>query len=138
MSQTSSDAQFGWFINDAPDRRTVAEIQRKVTKQSKRNAVSRIVQARNDKDTIAAWKLELGRILQVFNVRSVIFTWPSLTAPFQTELAMNTHVTVSDIQHDVSRIREVIGGQVHSVSAILRPSTAECSPPPRLKQGWLS
>jgi hypothetical protein len=29
---------------------------------------------------------------------------------------MNTHVTVSDIRDDVSKIREEIGGQVRSVS----------------------
>ena len=29
---------------------------------------------------------------------------------------MNTHVTVSDIRDDVSKIREDIGGQVRSVS----------------------
>jgi hypothetical protein len=29
--------------------------------------------AKNDKETIATWKLELDRILQVFNVRSVVF-----------------------------------------------------------------
>ena len=51
----------------------MAEIQRKVIKQSKRNAVSRIIHAANDKDAIAAWKLDLNRILQVFNVRSVTF-----------------------------------------------------------------
>jgi len=50
----------------------------------------------------------------------------SLNAPFQTELAMNTHVTVSDIRHDVSKIREEIGGQVRSVSANLRPFIIEC------------
>ena len=88
-------------------------------------------QARNDKDAIAAWKSDLGRILQVFNVRSVIFSRPSLTVPFQTELALNTHVTVSEMRYDVSgirhdvlgirgdvsKIREEIGGNVRSVSA---------------------
>ena len=99
-------------------------IQKKVIKQSERNAASRILQAGDDKDTIAAWKLDLGRILQVFNVRSVILTWSPLTVPVQTELIMNTHVTVSDIRDDVSgirsdvsKIREEIGGQVCSVSA---------------------
>jgi hypothetical protein len=52
----------------------VGEIRRKVIKQSGRNAVSRLLRAKNDKETIAAWKIELNRILQVFNVRSVILT----------------------------------------------------------------
>ena len=51
----------------------MAEIQRKVIKQSERNAVSRIFHAKNDKEVIAAWKVDLNRILHVFNVCSVIF-----------------------------------------------------------------
>ena len=31
---------------------------------------------------------------------------------------MNAHVTISDIRHDVSKIREEIGGQLHSVSRV--------------------
>ena len=53
---------------------------------------------------------------------------------FQTELILNTHVTVSDMRHDVSRmrsdmseIREEISGQFHSVSA-------SCTHPSA--QGW--
>ena len=102
----------------------MAEIHRKVIKQNGRNVVSRIFQAGNDKDTIAAWNADLNRILQVFNVCSVAFTWSSLIVHFQTELIMNTHVTVSDIRDDVSGIRrgmsmiqEEIGGQVCLVSA---------------------
>ena len=86
-------------------------------KRSGRNAVSRVFHAKNDKETIATWKSDLSRILQVFNVRSVIFARLLLSVPFQTELAMNTHVTVSSIRHDVSKIREEMGGQARSVSA---------------------
>jgi hypothetical protein len=53
------------------DRRTVAEIQRKVIKRGGRHRVSRFIHAKNDKDTIAGWKSDLNRILVVFNVRSV-------------------------------------------------------------------
>jgi hypothetical protein len=102
----------------------VAEIQRKVVKQSRRNAVSRLLHARNDKETIGGWKLELNRILHVFNVCPVVSSWSSLTVGFQTELAVTTHVTVSDmhtivsgIRDDVSKIWEGIGGQVQPVSA---------------------
>jgi hypothetical protein len=77
----------------------------------------RFLHARNDKDKIAAWKLELDRILQVFNVRSATLTWPSLIVPFQLELGVSILVTVTDIRNDVSRIQEQISGQVHSVSA---------------------
>jgi hypothetical protein len=95
----------------------VAEIQRKIIKQSGRNSLSRLAHAKNDKETIAAWKLDLNRILHVFNVCPVLSAWLSLTINFQTELAVNTHVAVSDIRNDVSKIREEIGGQVRSVSA---------------------
>ena len=108
--------QFGQLTDDVFHCRTVVEIQKKVIIQSGRNAASRIFQARNDKDTIAGWKSDLGRILQVFNVRSVNFAWSLLTASPQTELAMNTHVAVYDIRHDVSKIREEIGGQIRPVS----------------------
>ena len=101
----------------------MAGIQRKVIEQNGRNAVSRVLQASNDKDRIAAWKLDLGRILQVFNVGSIIFTWSSLTDLFQTELVMNIHVAVSDMHQDVSKIREEIGSQVHPVSAFDLPDT---------------
>jgi hypothetical protein len=53
------------------DCRTVAEIQNKVIKQSGRNAPSRLFHARNDKETIAAWKSELNKILVIFNVCSM-------------------------------------------------------------------
>ena len=65
---------------------------------------------KKDKETITTWGSDLNRILHIFNVRSVVFTWLSLIVPFQTELAMNTHVTVSGIRHDVSKIREEISG----------------------------
>ena len=53
------------------DCRTVAEIQQKVIKKSGRHRVSRFLHSRNDKDTITAWKSDLNRILNVFNVRPV-------------------------------------------------------------------
>jgi hypothetical protein len=41
-------------------------------KRTGRNAVSRLLHAQNDAAMIAGWKLELNRILHVFNVCSVI------------------------------------------------------------------
>ena len=61
------------FTDAVHDHRTVAEIQRRVIKQSRRNVVSRLFHAKNDKETIAAWKSDLNRILHVFNVCSVTF-----------------------------------------------------------------
>ena len=49
------------------DRRTSAEIQRKVIEQRGGNAVSQ-----NGKDAIAAWRLDLNGTLDALNVRSVV------------------------------------------------------------------
>ena len=108
------------------DRRAVAEIREKITEKRGRNLVSRLVHAKDDKETIGGWKLDLNRILHVFNACSVTFTWLSLTVPFQTELAINTNVAVSDVQHDVSKI---IDGQSRSVSAIFYPPTIDAHRP---------
>jgi hypothetical protein len=62
------------------NRRTLAEIQSKVIEKSKRNVVSRLFHARSDKETIAAWKSDLNKILLIFNVSSVVVVWPLLTA----------------------------------------------------------
>ena len=57
-----------------PNRRTVAEIQGDIIEKGRRNLLSRLVHAKNDKEAIATWKLALNRILHVFNVRSVDLT----------------------------------------------------------------
>ena len=95
----------------------MAEIQEGILKKGGRNLFSRLVHARNDKEAITAWKLDLNSILHIFNVCWIIFTWLSLTNPLsQTELIMNTHVTVSDIHRGVSKIQEEISGQPRPVT----------------------
>ena len=90
----------------------MAEIQQRVIKQGKRNPVSRIVHARNDKEKIAAWRSDFIRILQVFNVCSAVAGWLSLTARSKAELSINTHVAVSDTRDMVSGIyRTVVKSQ---------------------------
>ena len=42
------------LAHDALDHRTVAGIQEKITDKCERNRLSRLVHAKNDKDTIAA------------------------------------------------------------------------------------
>ena len=54
------------------EHRTVAEIQMKVIKQSQRGVGSRLLHAKNDKEKIAAWKLDLNGILQIFNVHVLL------------------------------------------------------------------
>ena len=46
-------------------------MQEDVSKQGGRHRISRFFHARNDKETIAGWRLDLNQILHVFNVRSV-------------------------------------------------------------------
>ena len=125
------------LIDGALDRRTVAEIRRRVSKQSERNAVSRLIHAKNDKDAIAAWRLDLNRVLQVFTVRSAAFTRLSLIVPFQTELVVNTHTLVLDLHRNALSGQEGASGRHPSVSVTFYPSIRECSPPPRFKQGQL-
>jgi hypothetical protein len=61
----------GQFTDNALDQRTVAEIQRKVIKRSRRNVVSRLLHSKNDKEVITTWKSDLNRILHIFNVGSI-------------------------------------------------------------------
>jgi hypothetical protein len=75
----------------------VAEIQREVIEQSGRDTVPRLVDAKNDEETVAAWKLKLNRILHGFNVRSVVSVRPSPTIHYQSELAIDTNADVSNI-----------------------------------------
>ena len=43
-----------------------------IMKQRKRNVISRLVRAKNNKEKITGWKSDLIRILQVFNVRCIV------------------------------------------------------------------
>jgi hypothetical protein len=85
----------------------VVAIQKKLVKWGKRNAVSRRFHAKNNKETIAIWKLDLDKILQVFNVCPVIRvkTSVTLTLRFQREF---TRPIVSTIPHDVTNTHTVI------------------------------
>ena len=62
--------------------RTVDAIQRKVVKKGKRNVLSRVFQAKDDKDRIATWKQDLDRVLLTFNICSACCAWYLLTASF--------------------------------------------------------
>ena len=75
----------------------MAEIRSKVIKHSKRNAFSRHLLAKSDKEKIAAWRVDLEKIVRNFNVRSIVTIWRLLTLDSQTALAINTNVIVSNI-----------------------------------------
>lgn len=98
------------------DFRTVVSIQKDVVKQGKRNTASRLLRAKGDKETIAAWRKDLTRVLHIFNVRSDGCILHSLMARPQTELAISTHMIVADIHRRVLINQEVASGQRPSVS----------------------
>jgi hypothetical protein len=95
----------------------VAQIQRSAVEPDKRNPISRIFNAKKDKATIAAWRSDLDRILHVFEVRSTVHSLPTLlTVHLQTELALHTHVAVSDIREDVANtLRELVSDMHRAV-----------------------
>jgi len=51
-------------------RRTVVGVQTKVIKWRERNAISRLLHTRSDRESIATWKSDLNGALHFFNVRS--------------------------------------------------------------------
>ena len=93
-------------------------IQEKITKKGGRNSLSRLAHAKNDKETIASWKLDLNRILHVFSVRFVISAWSLPTIHPQTELAINAHTKLADIHRDILKGQEGADDQHRSVSDI--------------------
>jgi len=106
------------FSHYALDLRTMAGIQGRIVDKRKRGLVSRLANAKNDKEIIAAWKLDLIRILQVFNVRSAGSVRLPLIVSFQTELALNTHTIVSGMQQNMLKGSENTGGKGEAVSDI--------------------
>jgi len=111
----------------------VAEIQKNIIERGRRNGLSRMFHAKNDKETIATWRTDLNRILHIFNVCRVTPAGSPLTIHFQTELAintnaavsdvhrnvLNTHTIVSDIHRTIVESQEGVDGSNRSVSAIL-------------------
>ena len=60
----------GHFLIRLPSR-TANGIQRNIIKRSERNVISRRYHAKDDKEAIITWNLELKRIRRVFDVRPV-------------------------------------------------------------------
>jgi len=67
MMHTSCDS-----LTELSIHRTVDRIQRKIIKRRKLNAIFRYFRRKSDVEKIATWKLDLGGILRVFDVRFVI------------------------------------------------------------------
>ena len=87
----------------------MAQVQRSVIEAKKRNPVSRIFHAKKNKATITAWRSDLDRILHVFEVRPTIHSPVTpLIVHLQTELALHTHIAVSDVREDVANTRDLV------------------------------
>lgn len=87
-----------------------------IFKLDNRSSFFGIFNLKSDKDKIAAWRIKLDEILQVFNVRSITFLPTSfLTIRRQTELAINIYGKVCDI-HNVVKLREGTDGRNAFVS----------------------
>ena len=99
----------------------MAQIQRSAVEPDKRNVISRVFNPKKDKDAIAAWRSDLDRIVRVFEVHSTVRSLPTLlTAHPQTELALYTHVAVSNIHGDVVDIREDVANARELISDVHR------------------
>jgi len=86
----TSDAHVGRLIYQVSNRGTVDEIQRTSLSRADNGAI-RLFHAKSDKETIAAWKLDLIRVLQIFNVSSFGPFQQSLTAPSLSDQAGNQY-----------------------------------------------
>jgi LysM repeat protein len=98
----------------------VAEIQEKAIEKAGRNLFSRLVHAKDDKDTVASWRLDLNRILHIFNVRPIFSAWLSPTVHLQTELAIDTNANVSDVRRDVTNAHTIVTNTHTLISDIHR------------------
>ena len=84
------------------------EIQRHIIRRGKRNVISRLYHAKDDKKAITAWRLDLNGILHVFNVCFVTSARRLLNSRLQTELRISPHATVSDANQDAANKHTVV------------------------------
>ena len=97
----------------------MAQIQRSALEPDERNVISRIFNSKKDRDAIAAWSSGLNKIVHVFEVCSTVRSLPTLlTVHLQTELALHTHVAVSNIREDVVDIREDFANALKLISDV--------------------
>jgi len=95
---------------DSPDRRTVADIQRKLVKWNKLNVVFRYFLARKEKKTVAGWRLGLENILQIFDVRSVARVITVVNFPLHKAIPMNTDTAAAAVHNDVTNTKTITSG----------------------------
>ena len=88
--------------------RTMGEIQRHIIERGKRNVISRRYHAKDDKEAIATWRLDLDRILPAFDVRPVTPARRLLTFRFQIGLGGNTHAIGSGTHQDAANTQTIV------------------------------
>ena len=72
----------------------------------------------DDKKVIATWKLDLDRILRVFNMCSITPTRPLAVFGFQVELGANAHATISDTHQDPTNENAIGSNPVNTHTAV--------------------
>lgn len=87
--------------------------------RGQRNAISRRYHAKDDKEAIATWKLDLSRIHRVFNVRSITSVRRSLTFRLQVELRVNARGTGSDTRQDSSTNKNAVESGAAKTHAVV-------------------
>ena len=102
--------RIAWFADHVPCRRTVGEMQRKIVEQNGRNSISRLLHAKSDKETIATWRLDLNRILDIFNV-GFICSHPNITDRLFVDRIGNEH-SYDCFRHSWRRIKDSRGNRL--------------------------
>ena len=99
--------------------RTMNEIRGHIVERGRRNAISRSYHAMtDDKKVIATWKLDLDRILRVFNVCSITPARPPAVFGFQVELGANAHANVSDTHQDATNENSIGSNPANTHTAV--------------------
>ena len=92
-------------------------VQRDVIELGRRSTISRLLHAKSDSDTLAAWRSDLNRILHTFNMRRISYSPTPLTVCSWTALAINTQVAISDILRTIVKRRDGTGRSNQWVSS---------------------
>ena len=87
--------------------RTVTEIQNAILKKRKRWKFLKLFHAKIDIQTLNTWRLDLSRVLDLFNVCCVLPSLHARLSPCQVELALNIHNAVTEMHNDLKEMRDV-------------------------------
>ena len=74
--------------------------------------MSQPIHSNEDRETIAAWRSDLDKILHIFHIRYIVFIWLLLTLHSQIELATDTQTTVSDLHRGAANTHAIVS-EVH-------------------------